>query len=119
MANHVYWLIELEMQPGKEQAVQALMKELTDATRAHEPGALTFEWNTSADGTRCHLYERYADSDAAMTHLTRFGQQFAGRFLEMLKPTRFVVYGAPSQQVKEGLAVFSPVYMTMREGFHR
>jgi quinol monooxygenase YgiN len=84
MKNHVSWLIELEMLPGKEQAVRALMQELTEATRAHEPGALSYEWSTSADGTRCHLYERYAGSDAAMTRLARFGQSFAGRFLGIL-----------------------------------
>jgi hypothetical protein len=30
----------------------------------------------------------------------------------MLKPTRFVIYGTPSAEVKDAVAAFNPVYMT-------
>jgi hypothetical protein len=54
-----------------------------------------------------------------MTHLEWFGANCAARFMEMVTPTRFVVYGTPSQQVKDALAAFSPVYMVPFGGFSR
>jgi hypothetical protein len=44
-------------------------------------------------------------------HLGTFGEKFASRFLEVLKPVRFVVYGAPNAAVQDALAGFNPVYM--------
>ena len=78
-----------------------------------------YEWSTSQDGHVCHVYERYADSAAVMTHLAAFGEKFAGRFLRVLTPTRIVGYGAPSPEVREALGDFSPVYMNDMGGFYR
>jgi quinol monooxygenase YgiN len=119
MSNHVSWMLELEVQPGRENDFRTLMAEMVQATQANEPGALDYQWSTSADGKLCHLFERYADSAAALTHLGTFGTKFAARFMEVLKPTRFVVYGSPNASVKEALAGFNPVYMQAVAGFSR
>ena len=119
MGSNVSWLLELEVQPGREEDLKALMAEMVGATRANEPGTLSYEWSTSADGRRCHIYERYTDSTAAMTHVATFGERFASRFLEVLKPIRFVVYGSPDAKVQGALAGFNPVYMQDLGGFTR
>ncbi len=119
MNSHVSWMLELQVQDGRENDFRALMTEMVSATDANEPGALNYEWSTSSDGKQCHLYERYEDSAATMTHLGTFGERFAGRFLEILKPTRFVVYGSPSTEVRGALAGFNPVYMEPAAGFSR
>jgi quinol monooxygenase YgiN len=119
MSSNVYWMLELEMQPGKEKDFRALMQEMVGATQKNESGALNYEWSTSADGKTCHIFERYADSAAVMTHLGTFGQKFADRFLGLLKPVRFVVYGSPNADVKNALAGFNPVYMQGVGGFSR
>jgi hypothetical protein len=54
-----------------------------------------------------------------MTHLEWLGANSAARFMEMVTPTRVVVYGTPSQQAKDALAAFSPVYMVPFRGFSR
>jgi hypothetical protein len=36
-----------------------------------------------------------------------------------LKPTRIVVYGTPSVEVKDALAAFNPVYMGPLGGFRK
>ena len=64
MNKNVYWLLELEIQAGQDKDFQGLMKEMVAATKANEPGALNYEWHTSEDGKRCHIYERYTDSAA-------------------------------------------------------
>jgi quinol monooxygenase YgiN len=119
MSSNVYWMLELEIQSGREKDFRALMEEMVGATKKNENGALNYEWSTSADGKACHIFERYVDSAAVMTHLGTFGQKFAGRFLELLKPARFVVYGSPSAEVKNALAGFNPVYMQGVGGFSR
>jgi len=119
MSSNVSWMLELEVQPGREGDLKALMAEMVGATQANEPGALNYEWSTSADGKRVHLHERYADSAAVMTHLGTFGERFAERFLAILKPVRFVVYGSPDAAVRGALADFGPVYMQDLGGFTR
>lgn len=119
LATEVSWMLELSLKPGQEAEYTALLTEMVSATSANEAGALSYEWSLSADGATCHIFERYADSAAVLAHLGAFGEKFAGRFLGMLTPVRCVVYGSPSPQVKEGLAVLNPVYMQPVGGFTR
>ncbi len=119
MASGVSWLLELNIQEGKGAGLPALIGEMVGATQENEPGTLDYQWSTSADGTVCHIFERYADSDAVMAHLGNFGEHFAPRFMDILAPTRFVVYGSPTQEVKDALAGFSPTYMDSAGGFSR
>ena len=108
MAAEVSWVRELDVQPGREKDLPALVEDMVRATQTDEPGTLDYQWRTSADGRVCHIYEHYADSAAVLAHLANFGEKFAGRFLEILAPTRFVVYGSPSQEAKDALAGFQP-----------
>ena len=119
MNGNVAWMLELKVQDGRGSDFRALMAEMATATEANEPGTIAYEWNTSADGTICHLYERYVDSAAAMVHIGTFGSQYAGRFFEVLAPTGFTVYGTPNAEVKAALAGFNPVYLAPAAGFSR
>ena len=119
MATDVSWMLELNREPVREKEFLALMNEMVAAARAKEAGTLSYEWSTSADGSVCHIFERYVDSTAVMTHLATFGEKFAGRFLELLKPVRCVVYGSPSQEVKDALADLNAIYMQSAGGFTR
>ena len=119
MSDHVAWLLELTIKPGEFDNFKALMEEMVAATQANEPGALKYEWSVNEDNTVCHIYERYADSAATMIHLGTFGEKFAGRFMSVLTPTRFMLYGSPDEQVKSALAGLKPVSMTSIGGFAR
>jgi hypothetical protein len=66
----------------------------------------------SDDRQVCHIYEPFEDSAAIIDHLQSFGPKFSERFFEILKPTRFVIYGTPSAELKDAVAPFNPVYMT-------
>lgn len=119
MATDVSWILELSVQSGHEKEFSALMQEMVGATQENEPGTLDYQWSTSADGSVCHIFERYVDSAAVMIHLATFGEKYAGRFLEILVPVRFVVYGSPSQEVKDALAGFQPSFMQAKASFSR
>jgi predicted house-cleaning NTP pyrophosphatase (Maf/HAM1 superfamily) len=66
-----------------------------------------------------HIYERYADSGATMTHLGAFGEKFAERFMANVEVKRFVVYGNPNCEVKEALSGFGAVFMPTTVRFAR
>jgi hypothetical protein len=54
-----------------------------------------------------------------MKHVEGFTANYATRFLEALTPARFVVYGTPSEQLKDTLAAWKPIYMAPFGGFSR
>lgn len=118
MTDHVYWVFEVAVQPDNVEAFKAMSKEMSDATKANEPGTLAYHWNAGADGA-FHIFEHYKDSAAAMTHLANFGKNFASRFMPLVKPVRFTVYGKPGEDVKKGLAGLGPVYYADVGGFIR
>ena len=119
MNDNVYWLLEVVIKPGEFDSFKALMNEMVESTQVNEPNTLNYEWAISEDSQKCHLYERYADSAATMTHLATFGEKFAERFMAAVEPTRFMVYGNPSNDVKEALSGFGAVFMTPFGGFAR
>ena len=119
MSNNVYWVLELAIKPGELDNLKALMKEMVEATQAKEPNTLNYEWSISKDNKSCHIYERYTNSVATMTHLGTFGEKFAERFMAAVEPTRFVVYGNPNDEVKKALSGFGAVFMAPFGGFAR
>jgi quinol monooxygenase YgiN len=119
MSSHVYWVLETNIREGKLDELKSLMKEMVDATRANEPGTLNYEWSISEDNRKCILYEKYADSAAAMKHMMAFGQNFAPRFMGCLDIKKLVVYGTPSEDVKKGLAAQGGIFMKPFGGFAR
>jgi quinol monooxygenase YgiN len=116
MGAAVSWMLELDINLGKEEDFRSLIAEMVESAKT-EAGTLIYECSLSADGMRSHIYERYADSAAAMTHLATFGAKFAARFTEVFKPVHFIVYGSPDETVREAIAGFGPVYMQWVSGF--
>ena len=108
----------MSVREGRLDDAKELMDEMVAAT-LKEPGAQGYEWFLSEDGDRCHINERYADSDALMAHLGTFGSQFAERFLACFEPTAFSVYGEPTSEVRAVLDGFGAAYLGWLGGFKR
>ncbi len=119
MTSDVHWMLELNIKEGELQNIKTLMNEMVEATQENEPDTKNYEWFISDDGKSCHIYERYTDSAATMKHLGTFGERFAERFFAALEPTKFVIYGAPNEEVRQALAEASPLYMEQIGGFAR
>lgn len=112
-------MFELAVREGRDAEFRALMAEMAAATERGEPGALDYEWYVTDDGRRLHLFERYADAGAAMTHLATFGERYMRRFFDVLAPERITVYGAPDDRVRGALAQLAPQVMARAAGFSR
>jgi quinol monooxygenase YgiN len=114
-SEQIYWVVTFTVDQMDQ--FKPLIKKLVAATEK-EPGAIEYEYNVGADQKTVDIFERYADSKAAASHLTdNFVPNFSKEFLALAKPARFVVYGTPSAELKKILADFQPVYMTPFDGF--
>ncbi len=118
-SKHVSWMFELSVKEGRESDFRALAEEMAAATERNEPGTLDYEWYVSDDGRRLHLFERYADADAAMIHSKTFGERYQARFFDVLTPTRMVLYGAVDERVRAGMADLAPEVISRAAGFSR
>jgi quinol monooxygenase YgiN len=119
MNDNVYWNLEVSIKPGELDNFKKLVTDMVTSIKASEPNALNYEWSISEDNSVCHIYERYSDSEAVMTHLGNFGEKFAERFMAILDVTQFTVYGNPSNQVKEALSGFNPKFLAPVGGFSK
>ncbi len=118
MERHVSWVIELAVKDGALDAFKELMEEMVSGTRA-EQRTLAYEWYISDDDSTVHIFEKYADSEAMVAHVSGFMQKWAERFMECVDPTRFVVYGDPSPAARDILEGFGPTYLGPWGGFSR
>jgi len=118
MDEQVSWQVELAVKSGELDNFRVLTGEMVESTRG-EPGVLSYERFVSADGRVVHVYERYVDSAAAVTHLRTFGRKFGRRFASMVERRRFTVYGLPSAELREMLDEFGATYLEPFGGFSR
>lgn len=116
MVDHVFWHIELAVKPGELDNFRTLTREMVESTRG-EPGVLSYERFVSEDGKVVHVYERYADSAAAVVHLRTFARKFGGRFVGMVDRKEFTVYGSPSDELRGMLNGFGATYLGPFDGF--
>jgi quinol monooxygenase YgiN len=118
LEGHVSWVIELAIKDGALGTFKELMEEMVSGT-SEEAQTLGYEWYISDDQRTVHLYEKYADSDAMVTHISGFMEKWATRFLESVDVTRFVVYGDPSPAARKLLDGFGATYLAPWGGFSR
>ena len=117
-SEEIYWIVTCIVQPGRLTDFKQLVGALVTATEG-EPGTLDYEFSIDADQSTVHIFERYRDSDAVVSHVMQTFGSFAERFLSCVTVSRFVVYGSPSAEVQVALAGFSPAYMIPFDGFTR
>ena len=84
-------MIVLKIQSGREAAFKTVSDKLVESTQT-EPGALSYEWSVSEDGGTCHIFERYADSQSVMLHLSR-NAVLVGQLLKQATMVGFVGRG--------------------------
>jgi len=116
--QQVSWVVELSVKPGQLEAFRALMEEMVAGTST-EPQTLNYEWYISTDGGTVHIYERYADSDAMIAHVSGFMEKWAERFMASVEMTRFTAYGDPTPAGRETLAAFGGTCLGPWGGFAR
>ena len=119
MSDHIYWILAVKINEGEQDNFKNLMNEMIETVQRDEPGALNYEWSIGEDGRTCHIYERYADCDATMAHMSSFGKMYAKKFVSLSRVMGITVYGTPDETVKGALSAMGPVYLSPIGGFNR
>lgn len=117
MDSQISMVVELQVNEGQLDALKAVMEEMVEATRSEE-GALSYEWHISEDESTVHVYERYADSDAAVAH-GRNAMQFLPKMIAAGKPARVSAYGEPSDEVRQMFGAMGATWYGNFGGFVR
>jgi quinol monooxygenase YgiN len=110
MSREIAWYVELTVEAGQLANFLVLTGEMVEATRA-ETGVLSYHRFVSEDGQSVHLYEKYVDADAAVSHLRRFVDNFGKRFASMVERRRFIVCGAPSDELRAMLVPYGAIFL--------
>jgi quinol monooxygenase YgiN len=110
MSDEVSWQIELAVKPARLSEFRALTGEMVAATRA-ERGVLSYQRFVGDDGASVQVYERYANSAAALAHLENFVVQFGERYSALVERERFTVFGEPSDDLRRLLDRFGATYL--------
>ena len=114
-SDQIYWVVTFTV--DEMDKFKPVVQKLVAATEK-EPGTLEYEYAVGDDQKTVDIFERYANSHAAVVHVTEnFGPNFSKDFLAVAKPIRFVVYGVPTDELKKTLADFNPIYMKPFDGF--
>ena len=118
MTDQISWYVHLTVKPGHMEDFQTLTDQMVESTR-DERGALVYERFISDDGGDVHIYERYASSRAAASHLLSFKKTYGGRFSLLVDRKQFAVFGTPSQELRTLLDSFGATYADLLAGFSR
>ena len=109
MSGAISWNLRLDLKAGKADDFRTLVQEQLEST-ASEPGTVLYECFINDADTEAQMYERYADSAAALAHLATFYERFMERMMQCANPMGFDVYGEPDQAVKDALSPANPRY---------
>jgi len=118
MSSQISWYVELQVEPGQLDALRALTSEMVESAK-NEVGTLIYERFISEDSQIVHVFERYIDAAAAVTHLIAFKAIYGKRFGQMVARKRFTVFATPTRELKEILDPFGATYIVPFAGFSR
>ena len=118
MHDEISWQVELTIAPERLDSFCALTNEMVESAKL-EYGVLVYERFSSEDRGRVFIYERYANSEAALSHLRSFQDKFADAFGRLVKRERFLVFGTPNDELKRVLSGFGATFVRPMAGFSR
>lgn len=113
--GNVRFTVSLSIAEGKLEEFERIAEAMLAGARK-EPGTLGYDWYLGSDRRQCRLLETYADSAAALAHLTgAVVQEYVPKILGVSSLGGFEVYGDPGPQASAMLAgfganIFSPLH---------
>lgn len=108
--QEIHLTAHFKIQPGKTQAFKEVATRCIAAVKAHEPGALRYDWYYLEDQSECKVQEIYRDTGAVMAHMQNVGP-LLGELLSMSTVTG-EVFGPITGELKE---IFQGLQVTFYE----
>ena len=86
--------------------------------KANEPSALAYEYFLNEDETKITIYERYENNGVVLANGANLEPYFSF-FEDAVQVTKFIVFGAVTNEVREVLSGFGAEFQTPLAGFVR
>src|SRR5215472_17507357 len=100
MNGQISWHVEHAIKPGRLESFRALTGDMVEAAR-RELGILSYQRFGSGDGKTVHVYERYEDSAAALTHCN---------FTIWWSANALLLFGSTTTEMQAALDLFGANY---------
>jgi quinol monooxygenase YgiN len=97
--DQIQYVVEFAIKPGRLDEFKRVAREVIDRVHAEEPGTRSYQWYLSANATRCHVHQWYADSAAFVAHAG--GDVLADllpKLLEVSTMSEITFFGDPSPE---------------------
>lgn len=117
--QNIFIIVEAKIKPGQFDNFIKVANHMSEVVKSNEPGALDYEWTITPDSSTCFILERYASSEASLTHNKIFREQFATKFNEVLEFVGLTVYGNPNRELKEAFGPAGAASKVLVAGFAR
>lgn len=87
---------------------------------ASEPNTIDYEFYLNSTETKCIVHETFANSKAALTHVSSIASQtLLPKVFNVASISRFDVYGSPSKELQRMLTSINPQTYNIFTGFSR
>lgn len=115
MSGEISNFFTASVRAGKFGAFKQLVSQIVAAARK-EPGTLVYEYSVSHDEKIVHIFERYRNDDALVSHIEETFLPFSERFLSLVDMKSLIVYGKPAGKARNILDGFGAIYLTPFDG---
>jgi quinol monooxygenase YgiN len=103
--NSIHFSALVTIVKGKREEYKKLVKEMSRAVEANEPGTLHYQFYLNRDETKCIINEIYANSEATLAHINGVASQtILPKIHNVSRISRLDVYGNPSKELQKVLA---------------
>ena len=116
MTESLVFTVDLEVVPGKLDALRNHVENAVAAVRENEPDVLTYAYYLSEDETKARIIEHYANSEAMLNHLR---DADTSEFFTMARPKGATLHGSPSPELRELLTGFGARFHSLIDGNFR
>jgi quinol monooxygenase YgiN len=118
--NQIEFKAEFTIQEGKIEEYKKLVQEMSRLVEANEPDTIRYQFYLDSSGTKCVVYETYANSDAVFAHNNGIASQtILPKIFNVSRISRFEVYGNPSEELQKVLRRFNSERYSLFTGFSR
>ena len=86
---------------GQLEAFKRIVSQFISAVKEKDKGTLMYDWYLNEDTMECSVLEDYADSNAALEHVSNVGDLL--QKLSVLGEMSIELYGSPNEELTKAL----------------
>lgn len=99
--NRIHFKAEFTIEDGKMEEYKKLVQDMSRVVEANEPGTINYQFYLNRSETKCIVNETYANSEAALAHITGIASQtILPKIFSVSRISRFDVYGNLARNYK-------------------